>query len=150
MISILTILTFSKRNEKNKRCRLWFSFHSIRPTIATIKRNRRLGRAQRNPTILAGSGLALTGIAPGYFLIILDTCSAPVETIATRFACEECYKNAPKTYLIATNITQTHSMPLIILAGTNFCVRAPRYIPKNPPAPNRTPNHQSGATDTSG
>ena len=57
-----------------------------------------------------------------------------------------CYTKNPKIYISATKRMQTHSIPLIIPAGSNFCVRALGYIPNIPPTPNNLSNHQSGNT----
>ena len=59
------------------------------------------------------------------------------------------YKINPKIYLPAIYSKQTHSMPLINLAGTYFWVRAPIYMPNTPPNPKSRPKCQSGVIDRS-
>ena len=50
-----------------------------------------------------------------------------------------------RMYCSATNRMITPSIALMNFWGTNFCSRAPTYIPANPPAPKRNPRSQSGS-----
>lgn len=60
------------------------------------------------------------------------------------------HRKKPTTYFAAVNSTTRPSIDLMTRAGTNFCTRAPRYMPAAPPRPNSAPSAQSGATFMSG
>jgi len=50
------------------------------------------------------------------------------------------------TYRTPVTMMTRQSMILIARAGTNFCARAPQYIPAAPPRPKSRPSAQSGPT----
>ena len=56
------------------------------------------------------------------------------------------YNKNPNTYRPPVNTRIKASSHLMALAGTNFCIRAPAYMPIIPPTPIRMPRSQSGAT----